>query len=96
MIFFVDYNQTSLKPFVDVFARFVQRSQMSKQDDILAKSGSFIQIIILLLFLVYLFFRSKYNVIRGNLIKKSDIFFFFFVLYLLSDIKNKIILRKYF
>jgi len=33
-----DYNQTSLKPFIDVFARFVQRSQTSKQDEILAKS----------------------------------------------------------
>jgi len=33
-----DYNQTSLKPFIDVFARFVQRSQTSKQDETLAKS----------------------------------------------------------
>ncbi|CAF2965453.1 unnamed protein product [Rotaria sp. Silwood2] len=34
-----DYNQTSLKPFVDVFARFVQGLQTSKQDEVLAKSG---------------------------------------------------------
>jgi len=33
-----DYNQTSLKPFIDIFSRFVQRAQTSKQDDILAKS----------------------------------------------------------
>ncbi|CAF2373671.1 unnamed protein product [Rotaria sp. Silwood2] len=33
-----DYNQTSLKPFVDVFARFVQGLQTSKQDEVLAKS----------------------------------------------------------
>jgi hypothetical protein len=37
----VDYNQTSLKPFIDLFARFVQRVQTSKQDEVLAKSGSF-------------------------------------------------------
>jgi DNA primase small subunit len=33
-----DYNQTSLKPFIDLFARFVQRVQTSKQDEVLAKS----------------------------------------------------------
>lgn len=35
----LDYNQTSLKPFIDIFARFVQQSQMSKQNETLAKSG---------------------------------------------------------
>ncbi|CAF0803211.1 unnamed protein product [Rotaria sordida] len=33
-----DYNQTSLKPFIDIFARFVQQSQTSKQNETLAKS----------------------------------------------------------
>lgn len=33
-----DYNQTSLKPFVDLLARFVQRSQTSKQNETLTKS----------------------------------------------------------
>ncbi|CAF1632276.1 unnamed protein product [Adineta ricciae] len=33
-----DYNQTALKPFIDVFARFVQRVQTNKQDETLAKS----------------------------------------------------------
>jgi DNA primase small subunit len=49
-IFFLDYNQTSLKPFIDIFARFAQRLQTSKQDEILAKSGS-------LLFFNILFFN---------------------------------------
>ncbi|CAF1075486.1 unnamed protein product [Adineta steineri] len=33
-----DFNQTALKPFIDIFSRFVQRSQTSKQDETLAKS----------------------------------------------------------
>ncbi|CAF1389504.1 unnamed protein product [Rotaria magnacalcarata] len=33
-----DYNQTSLKPFIDIFARFVQQSQTSKRNETLARS----------------------------------------------------------
>ncbi|CAF3292184.1 unnamed protein product [Rotaria sp. Silwood2] len=34
----LDYNQTSFKPFIDIFVRFVQQSQTSKQNETLAKS----------------------------------------------------------
>ncbi|CAF4832532.1 unnamed protein product [Rotaria sp. Silwood1] len=33
-----DYNQTSLKPFIDIFARFVQQSQTNKQNETLDRS----------------------------------------------------------
>ena len=63
---YLDYVHTSLKPFVDILSRFVQRTQINKQEDILARSG-------LRLFssrrnyFKALFFRSQYDVIWRNL-----------------------------
>ncbi|CAF0835750.1 unnamed protein product [Rotaria sordida] len=60
-----DYNQTSLKPFVDVFARFVQGLQTSKQDKVLAKSGQ----LFLLLYVVHhdLFILDLNTMLSGEI-----------------------------
>ncbi|CAF1256888.1 unnamed protein product [Rotaria sordida] len=59
------YNQTSLTPFVDVFARFVQGLQTSKQDKVLAKSGQ----LFLLLYVVHhdLFILDLNTMLSGEI-----------------------------